>query len=156
MKWCYACKQDLDFSCFGKNKSKKDGLSTECKSCKKISDVKSYKRNLPRFKKYALTKGKLNYQKYYSTPKGFLEVVYHNILNRCNKPNVRSYNRYGGRGIQCKFTSLNDFRGYVLNVLKINPLGLTIDRINNDGHYERGNIRFVTMEDNRKNKGQKR
>lgn len=33
-KKCYKCKKLLDYSLFHKNKAKKDGLSSECKSCK--------------------------------------------------------------------------------------------------------------------------
>ena len=36
MKVCSICKEEKDLSCFNKNKSKKDGLSTDCKDCTKI------------------------------------------------------------------------------------------------------------------------
>lgn len=38
-KWCYACCTYRAYTQFGKNKSKKGGLSTECRSCKKVSDA---------------------------------------------------------------------------------------------------------------------
>ncbi len=38
MKYCYACKETKDSIFFGRNKSKKDGLSTECRECKRNSD----------------------------------------------------------------------------------------------------------------------
>lgn len=44
-KRCYVCEQILSMECFGKNKAKKDGLSDECRSCKKISDAKSHQKN---------------------------------------------------------------------------------------------------------------
>jgi len=44
-KWCYRCKKWLDESLFGRNRAKKDGLSTECRYCKKISDAESHRRN---------------------------------------------------------------------------------------------------------------
>ena len=152
-KRCYACGRTLSLDCFNKNRAKKDGLATECRACKKISDAKSHQKNLATRKRYASTAGKKNYARYYATPKGYLTVVYHNILKRCNNPKVRSYNRYGGRGIKCLFESLDDFRGYVLDILRVNPVGLTIDRIDNNGNYEKGNIRFVTMKENLNNKG---
>ena len=34
-KWCSCCKQELPFSEFWKDKSKKDGYRTQCKSCKR-------------------------------------------------------------------------------------------------------------------------
>ena len=51
------------------------------------------------------------------------------------------------------FESLDDFRNYVIDVLKADPRGLQIDRINNGGNYEVGNIRFVTCLENNQNKG---
>lgn len=38
MKKCYKCGETLDNSCFGKNRSKPDGLATECKDCKRGQD----------------------------------------------------------------------------------------------------------------------
>jgi hypothetical protein len=38
MKHCYKCKTCKDVSLFGKNKSKLDGLATECKDCKRKQD----------------------------------------------------------------------------------------------------------------------
>ena len=35
MKTCYKCKQELDESCFGKNKNRYDGLQTTCKECRR-------------------------------------------------------------------------------------------------------------------------
>lgn len=38
MKHCYKCATCKDESLFGKNKSKPDGLATECKDCKRAMD----------------------------------------------------------------------------------------------------------------------
>jgi hypothetical protein len=35
MKTCPTCKKELDENCFGKNKSRTDGLSAYCKNCRK-------------------------------------------------------------------------------------------------------------------------
>lgn len=43
IKYCYKCNENKPIDAFGKNKSKKDGLSTECKSCKKLQDKMYYK-----------------------------------------------------------------------------------------------------------------
>jgi hypothetical protein len=44
-KYCYKCKENKPFNSFGKNKSKKDGLSTECRPCKSKSDKQYYQAN---------------------------------------------------------------------------------------------------------------
>ena len=38
LKTCYKCSETKEVSLFGKNKSKKDGLSTECRTCKRLVD----------------------------------------------------------------------------------------------------------------------
>jgi hypothetical protein len=44
-KFCYKCKENKPLDAFGKNKSKKDGLSTECKPCKRTQDKQYYAKN---------------------------------------------------------------------------------------------------------------
>jgi integrase len=69
------------------------------------------------------------------------QAAYNNALQRCTNPKVVSYHRYGGRGIEFRFKSLEDFRAAV----GPRPDGVCrLDRINNDGHYEPGNVRWVT------------
>ncbi len=81
---------------------------------------------------------------------------FHAINQRCTKPNSQWYHCYGGRGIKNKFKSVKEFVGYVVNELRYDNYnkvrGLQIDRIDNDGHYERGNIRFVTCKENSMNR----
>ena len=83
------------------------------------------------------------------TEKQKLRSVYQWAKSRCTNPNVAQYKDYGGRGIQFKFDSFNAF----LNELGPRPFGYTIDRINNDGHYEVGNVRWATRKENAENKG---
>lgn len=45
MKRCTRCKTSMSKEFFGNNKAKHDGLSSECKPCKKINDKASYLRN---------------------------------------------------------------------------------------------------------------
>ena len=65
------------------------------------------------------------------------------IRSRCNNANSQNYKSYGGRGI---FLS-EEFKNYVtfVDYIKSLPdfnLDNSIDRINNDGGYERGNLKF--------------
>ena len=60
---------------------------------------------------------------------------------RCENPNNPSYPNYGGRGIKFLFTSFSDW----LNALGPKPNGTySVDRIDNMGHYEVGNVRWAT------------
>ena len=74
----------------------------------------------------------------------YLMTAYNDILRRCKDPEMVCYHRYGGRGIRCKFDSVEEFAGYIVRELGDRPPGLTLDRINNDGHYEPGNLRWAT------------
>ncbi len=86
----------------------------------------------------------MKYQKrYFNTIKGRLRRIYGSMKNRCNNLKHDHYKNYGGRGIELKFT-IDEFIDYVVNDLQIDPRGLEIHRIDNDGHYEKGNIEFLT------------
>jgi hypothetical protein len=62
-------------------------------------------------------------------------------------PNASGYHNYGGRGIKFLFTSFNAF----LTEVGIRTKGTSIDRIDNDGHYESGNVRWATKAQQRSN-----
>ena len=49
-KYCYKCQETKSFDAFGRNKSKKDGMSTECKPCKRQNDKKYYITNSEKVK----------------------------------------------------------------------------------------------------------
>lgn len=64
---------------------------------------------------------------------------------RCNNPNHASYKNYGARGIKLaeELTSFTDYRDYVSSLPGYDPKGATLDRIENDKGYEKGNLRWV-------------
>jgi len=78
---------------------------------------------------------------------------YSSIIGRCNNPKNPNYKHYGGRGIKCLFTSCKHFREWVLvNLPHPTYRRITIDRINNDGHYEPGNLKLATQAEQQLNK----
>ena len=75
------------------------------------------------------------------------------MFQRCGNPKDRSYHNYGGRGIKCRFGSVVEAVTYIKATLP-HPtyLKLDIDRRNNNGHYEPGNLRLVTRKENLANR----
>lgn len=68
---------------------------------------------------------------------------------RCNNPNDLAYDRYGKRGIEFRFTSFEEF----LNELGRKPTKKhTLDRIETNGHYEVGNVKWSTYLEQNRNK----
>lgn len=79
---------------------------------------------------------------------GYLKKKYYEMRSRCNNPKNSNYKKYGKQGIKVEFKSSNEFVNYVINVLKINTYEkikeLQIHRIDNNGHYAKNNIEFLT------------
>lgn len=63
IKICASCKESKEFSDFGKNSSKKDGLQTFCKICCKKLNAEHYVRNKVKYKKNAVSYKKRIYSK---------------------------------------------------------------------------------------------
>ena len=112
-----------------------------------------YQRNYHQIHKAECNKRSKNYRR---TIVGHLNKCFHDAKQRCTDPEVDGYEYYGGRGIKCLFKSSNEFINYVINELQIDPRGLQIDRIDTNGHYEKGNIRFVTAKVNANNRRKRR
>jgi len=143
-KVCGKCKQDKPLLEFSKDCRAKTGLQLQshCKVCNA-----KYYQSLAGKKSNRKASAKTG-----STIRGHLQKVFSAMKRRCEDPNNPGYKWYGARGIKVRFKSSDEFIDYVVNELQTDPRGLTIDRIDNDGNYERNNIRFVTHRENQQNK----
>ena len=80
------------------------------------------------------------------------------IKRRCLNPNTADWKNYGARGIRvCRrwATSYEAFRNDVLASIGPRPGRLTLDRVDNDGNYRPGNIRWATRREQEHNKRKK-
>lgn len=73
------------------------------------------------------------------------------MISRCENPDDASYKNYGGRGIKV-FARWSDFEAFANDLPPNHFLGAEMDRIDNDGNYEPGNIRWATRQQNSNNR----
>ena len=76
---------------------------------------------------------------------------------RCNNPKNHKYPRYGGRGIKFLWNSFEEFRddmheSYLEHVKKFGK-NTSIERIDVNGHYCKGNCRWATAKEQSENLG---
>ena len=136
------------------------GTSKWCRSCasKKKQARRSPEERKAAAKKASLAAAKLLAErvdeygvKYGSQLKAVLAVVV-NAKQRCQNPRNKAYPDYGGRGIEFRFVSVRAAAEWVLDNLGTRPHDCSIDRIDNNGHYEPGNLRWATHSEQQQNK----
>lgn len=71
---------------------------------------------------------------------------------RCTNPKDPEYANYGGRGIRFCFSSILEAGLYLIDTFGLPERELEIDRIDTNGNYEKGNLHFVTHQENNLNK----
>ena len=81
----------------------------------------------------------------YGTPE---HMAYRNAKSRCQNPRNTRYADWGGRGIKFRFP---DFAKFFAELGLKPSAEHSLDRINNNGHYEVGNVRWATRQEQRAN-----
>lgn len=71
------------------------------------------------------------------------KTIYLTMIARCYDARHDAFEYYGGRGITVCERWLDSFDAFVADV-GLRPKGLEIDRIDNSGNYEPGNVKWST------------
>ena len=89
-----------------------------------------------------------------STPRRRARMRWYSMVARCTNPNHKDYRWYGARGITVCPEWMESFDAYYAYVGDAPAPGLTLDRIDNDGNYEPGNVRWATKLEQTRNRRQ--
>lgn len=79
-------------------------------------------------------------------------AAWRGMLRRCYDERRKDYKYYGGRGIKVCFEWSISFLRFLSDVGEAPSPLHSIDRIDNDGDYEPGNVRWVTHKEQCRNK----
>ena len=77
--------------------------------------------------------------------------AWEHIVQRCTNPKCKVWKDYGGRGITVCAEWRDNFEAFLAHVGKRPSPKHSIDRIDNDGNYEPGNMRWATMTQQHRN-----
>lgn len=81
----------------------------------------------------------------------WLDRRFTSAKQRCQNPRDRNYKNYGARGIEFRFPSVTDACLYMIETFGTPDKKMELDRIDVNGHYEPGNLRWATHQQNCQN-----
>lgn len=116
-KICTKCGEEKKLSEFAKDKRATNGVLSACKECKN-KEAKEHRLKFP------------------------WRHILKDIKKRCDNPKNNRYYCYGGRGIECRITEEELKELWFRDKARLLDRP-SIDREDNDGHYEYSNCKFI-------------
>lgn len=164
MKICSICKKEKKLEEFSRRKDRANGLARQsrCKACFKEYNAL----HTDRIKKYAQVYREKNaseinnyHSKYNSTRDSGLYMKWTGLIKRCDNESENYKYSYLDRGIRNEWKTYADFKkdmyeSFLEHLEKFGKLQTSLDRINNDGNYNKENCRWADwkMQNNNKRK----
>lgn len=79
-------------------------------------------------------------------------VTWNNMLSRCRNPKDKDWRNYGARGIDVCARWAESFANFWEDMGASWTLGMTLDRVDNSGNYEKANCRWATVSEQSNNR----
>lgn len=156
-KECPTCKGTGKEDTVKENCECKEGSSDMCNSCATMNTVKEnpFGHNLSGNGEHRPDCIKCSVKENDWIPK--LYRAYYGMIDRCTNKKGSKYHLWGGRGIKCEWKTFEDFKRdmydkFLLHIEKYGASNTSLDRIDNNGNYNKNNCRWATREVQGKNK----
>jgi hypothetical protein len=171
MKTCSKCGIEKERTEFTKKKQHKDGLDSNCKTCKsernkewRLNNTEKRKVDMQEFyKDHKKEWLEWNRKRRKDSWKGYAHTLWVRLLGRCinGKPRfIKANLRYLREGVELRLTRSELYQEVLKNWPRIKLIREeggrpSIDRIGPSIHYEVGNIQFISLSENCRKAGKK-
>jgi hypothetical protein len=137
----------------GKSASNKTMWTCACLGCGVTKDIDGYHLTKERSKscRRCSAQALSHIHRTHGETGSVVYIRWQAMKTRCTNPKAKSWKDHGGRGIRVCEEWMNDFVAFRDHIGPMPTPLHTVDRINNDGNYEPGNVRWATQSEQMNN-----